>query len=87
MMDERERRVHDRIVMAEIIQFLESDLYREDDVYVGEDGERYRVFVNPPGTYKVFVTNRCSGWIQGPDGKAILVSSFLDAARLDEYLP
>lgn len=78
---ERDRRSRVR----EMIAWMKSDLFKEER-YEGESEEPLRAFRNPGG-YRVILARSGSGWIEGPDGKAVIISSGLDVQTLDEYLP
>jgi len=73
--------------MQEVVRWLKSDLFEE--VKAEHDG--HRAFRNPGG-FRVVVTPRAdlsgvSGWIEDPDGKALVITSRVDVQTLEEYLP
>jgi hypothetical protein len=76
-----------RAAMSELVAWLKSDLFEE----VRDHPPGHRAFVNPAGI-KVVCKPRddlrgVGGWIEGPDGKALVVTSWLDTHTLIEYIP
>lgn len=76
-----------RAAMREVVVWLQGDLFEE----VPADEPGHRAFTNPGG-FKVVVTPRAdlrgvSGWIEDRDGKALVVTSWLDVQTLSECLP
>lgn len=76
-----------RAEVHDVIGWLKSDLFEEDRC----QEERCRAFRNPGGFRVVFRPREdrrgLSGWIEGPDGKALVITSHLDVQHLEEYLP
>ena len=73
--------------MLEVVRWLRADLFTEEKA----DEPGHRAFRNPVG-YRVVVKPRddltgVSGWIEAPDGSALVVTSRVDVQTLNEYLP
>jgi hypothetical protein len=76
-----------RAAMREIVDYLKSDLFEETHT----DEKGHRAFTNPGG-FKVVVTPRAdlrgvSGWVEDRDGKALVITSYMDVQTLSEVLP
>ncbi len=76
-----------RAAMREVVQWLEADLF----VAERTDEPGARAFRGPAG-HRVVVQPRddlrgVSGWVERPDGTAIVITSWLDPQTLSEHLP